>query len=423
MTPDLAWRWEIAPGGTVYTFYLRPEARYHDGTPVTAEDVRFRLEWLRAFALGQALLGQVTEVRAPNRHTVVITLERPQASLLSYVALEAMAIAPDVTNVLPGSGPFRPTTQSFTDRWDLVRNSEYYLPTRPYLGAMTFQGVPDSAARLAALRTGQADIVGLPEGLSLEEAATLGNAPGVILDRASSLSHYAFIMNVRFPPWNDVRLRLAASNAIDYAAFSRFAQPLGGRPGTLLAPGTPWAANAPPKRDLARARQTLASVPMNREVKARMFAPTGSLTQEIAFTLKAQLGEAGIELEPLMFGEEQTLEMVRRSAFQSALLLLAAPVADPDYLLGRRYVTGGVENYSKYTSPAVDELFRRQGLPNGAASRRDLVVQLEQWIMDDAPSVVLWWQDRVVARSSLVRNFQLGPGLQTNLSFQDVWLE
>jgi len=151
--------------------------------------------------------------------------------------------------------------------------------------------------------------------------------------------------------------------------------------------------------------------------------PLGTPNQETALLLKEQLAAAGIEAELLFFEPPMAQGFVRRSAFQSALLPLTAPVADPDYLLGRRYVTRGAENYTKYSNPAVDELFMRQGQMLDPAERRELVSQMERLVLEDAPAVVLWWQDTLLGRRGEVRNFHLGPGQSTNLSFQEVWLE
>ncbi|GEM_PF-5303210 len=423
VAPDLAYHWEMGPAGTTYTFHLRPDARFHGGTQVTAQDVRFSLDYLRkSTALGQALLAQVTDISAPDGATVVITLAQPQASLLSYLALEAMAIVPASTSggTPPGSGPFRLTGGA--DVRDLARNPNYYLPTRPYLDRVTFQAVSELDARVAALRSGQAHMLGLPDGLSADETNALGSAPGVALDRANSLTQYAFLMNNRFPPWSDARVRQAASWAIDRGAFAPLAQPLG-RPGMLLAPGTYWTTNPLPPRDLSRSRQLLAEAGVAQPLKVQLMVPSGILMQEGAFLLKDQLAEAGIELEPLFHDDAFVRDTVGRSAYQTALLSLSAPVADPDYLLGRRYVTGGAESHTKYSSREADEVFQRQSLAADVTARRRLVAELEKRIMDDAPAVALWWQDMVVARSSQVHNFHLGTGQQTNLSFQDVWLE
>lgn len=424
VTPDLAWHWETSSGGTSYTFRLRPEARFHDGTAVTAQAVVEGLRSLQSTGLGQALLGGVAALHAADDVTLVLSLEHPQASLLSYLALEAMAITSGGGPGLPsGSGPFRPRTPATgPGRWELARNPAYYLPTRPYLEGIVFWAIEDDGVRLAAFRSGRGHILGIPGGLRQEELQAVRAWPEVALTGVSALTHYAFLMNTRFPPWDDLRVRQAVNWAVDREGFARWAEPWGGRVGTLLAPGTAWSLNLPPSRQLGRARGLLAEAGYPDGIQVRMVVPSGTLNQETAFRLKDQLAEAGIEMEPLFFAADMARDMVQRIAFQSALLPLFAPAADPDYLLGRRFVTGGDENYTRYSNPAVDDLYRRQAQALGPAARRELVAQMERLIVEDSPAVSLWWESRIIAYRPQVRNIYLGPGLYGSPSFQDAWL-
>ena len=90
LLPDLASSWTISPNGLSYTFSLRPDAKFSNGSPVTASDVVYSIQRSRAFAGGWGfLLTAVKTISAPSAHTVVITLSQPHAPLLADLAMYA----------------------------------------------------------------------------------------------------------------------------------------------------------------------------------------------------------------------------------------------------------------------------------------------------------------------------------------------
>ena len=96
LLPDLASSWTIAKNGLTYTFHLRPDAKFSNGTPVTASDVVYSIERSRKFAGGWGfLLTPVKTITAPDAHTVVITLSQPHAPLLADLAMYAYSVVPE----------------------------------------------------------------------------------------------------------------------------------------------------------------------------------------------------------------------------------------------------------------------------------------------------------------------------------------
>src|SRR5580700_12024874 len=108
LLPDLAQTWTITPDGLTYTFHLRTDAKFSNGSPVTASDVVYSISRARAFAGGWGfLLTAVKSLSAPDAHTVVITLSQPHAPLLADLAMYAYSVVPESLVKAQGSGFFQ----------------------------------------------------------------------------------------------------------------------------------------------------------------------------------------------------------------------------------------------------------------------------------------------------------------------------
>src|SRR5579871_5606542 len=108
LLPDLASSWDISASGLSYTFHLRPDAKFSNGSPVTAADVVYSIQRSRAFSGGWGfLLTAVKAITAPDTHTVVITLSQPHAPLLADLAMYAYSVVPENLVKSEGSSFFQ----------------------------------------------------------------------------------------------------------------------------------------------------------------------------------------------------------------------------------------------------------------------------------------------------------------------------
>jgi peptide/nickel transport system substrate-binding protein len=146
--PDLAERWDVSPDGRTYTFYLAKTAEFHDGKPVTAEDVKFTFEQLllKYHSRTRASIGdKLRQITTPNAHTVVFEFNRPYAAFLQLIDVTNAPVMPkhlyentdplaNPHNTNPiGSGAFKFQEWSKGDRITLVRNDKYFKRGKPYL--------------------------------------------------------------------------------------------------------------------------------------------------------------------------------------------------------------------------------------------------------------------------------------------------
>ena len=221
IVPALAESWKISPGGLTYTFLLRQNAKFHDGSPFTAADVVFKFQRARDPQSGHThpeYYRDITKIETPNANTVVFRLRQPNSEFLMNLARPDSIIGPknrvDEQKTQPiGTGPFRFVA------WDrgvgirLEKFGQYYVRGRPYLDRVTFRFLPDQNAQLAALRAGDLDVIGY--GVIPENALAVQQDQNLKLITGASTAEITVWMNNSRPPFEDVRVRRAMQHAVN----------------------------------------------------------------------------------------------------------------------------------------------------------------------------------------------------------------
>ncbi|MBI4498470.1 MAG: ABC transporter substrate-binding protein [Chloroflexi bacterium] len=235
---QLAASWEFNSDKTAMSFKLRPNLQWHDGKPLTADDVVYSLLRYNAppkgasTGRGACARGAMKSVRAVDAQTVEITLPAPSNSFLACLSSGFIMMMPkhivepidqgtyrdlDPEREMIGSGPFKVKAHTTDSTWELVRNDSYFLEGRPYLDGVTEYIMPDATARIAALRTGQVHILPTFPSLTPSEADDLKRSLG---DQVRVEEYYSpgigrHTYNILRPPFNDPKLRQAVELAID----------------------------------------------------------------------------------------------------------------------------------------------------------------------------------------------------------------
>ena len=159
VVPGLAESWTISPDGKTYTFNLEPKAKWHDGKPLTSEDVIYTaMEFLPlTHPRAKAIFGRCESITAPDAHTVVFKLKEPFGPFIGAFDISNLPVMPkhiyagtDVVknpaNLNPiGSGPFKLKEWVRGSHIHLVRNDDYFKPGLPYLDAIIYRVIPDGA--------------------------------------------------------------------------------------------------------------------------------------------------------------------------------------------------------------------------------------------------------------------------------------
>src|SRR5256884_6825549 len=268
MAPGLAESWSRSPDGLVYEFVLRKGARFHNGEPVTADDVKFSFERYRGIS-AQVLKERVAAVETPDPGRVRFRLKQPWPDFMAFYGTPATGAAwivprkyvekvgEDGFKKAPvGAGPYK--FASFTPGIELVLDAfDGYWRKTPSVKRLVFRSMPEEATRAAALKKGEVDIVYLLSGPIAEEVQ---RTPGLKLVPAQPPG----VFWLDFPdqwdpksPWHDRRGRPAAGLALDpqgvnQAEAARFSPPPGGN----LSPALAYALDPyPPLHDPQKGQQ------------------------------------------------------------------------------------------------------------------------------------------------------------------------
>jgi len=386
--PSLAESWSVSRDGLAYEFVLRKGVRFHNGDPVTAEDVKFSLERYRGGGAG-TLKERVAGVDVVDPLRVRVRLKQPWPDFMTFYATPATGAAwivpkryvervgDDGFKRAPvGAGPYR--FVSFTPGVELVleANEQYWRKT-PSVKRLIFRSVPDDNTRLAMLKRGEADIAYSLRGPLAEE---LRRTPGLTLKATSpTFTEWLTFTEQWDPksPWADRRVRLAANLAIDRQALND-SEYLGlGRVSASIIPRDFQFFWAPPPypHDVKRARQLLAEAGYPRGFDA------GELTTDAVY---AATGEAVIN-NFMEVGIRARLRPLERAAFykgdaDKAFKKLVRPGSAAPGNAATRIeafvITGGIRAYGGY--PDLDGLYREQAVEVDAKKREAILHRIQQ---------------------------------------------
>ncbi len=191
IVPDLALSWAPSADGLTWTFTLRQGVRFHNGRTMTAADVKYSFERLLAPETASPRakdFAVIKSIAAPDDKTVVFELKSPSAAFLSNLAYGWAAIVPQEAAATlrdhpVGTGPFQFVEWVKDSHVALKRFDGYFLPGVPYLDAATFRVITDPAARMAALRAGEVDVI--PE-LPAQDVAAVRQDPDLNIIEVST---------------------------------------------------------------------------------------------------------------------------------------------------------------------------------------------------------------------------------------------
>ncbi|MBM3220076.1 MAG: ABC transporter substrate-binding protein [Candidatus Rokubacteria bacterium] len=451
VTGDLATDWKISPDGKTYTFKIRQGVKFHDGSPLTAADIKASYDKIvfppdGTRSIRKSHYTAVASIEAPDATTVVFKLKFPSASLLDNLASPWNVIYPKkhldkdpnyfMKNVV-GSGPFKFKNYTRGATFEGERNGDYFVKDRPYLNGYKFFISTETSVRAAAIRSGRAYIEfrDLPQAEVDAMKKQLGDK--VAVQETPMVGQFGIAMQNTHKPFNDIRVRKALTLGIDRYTASRVLLPLSGLRdvGALMRPGTEWAL---PQAELEKFPGFGRDAEKNRAEARKLLAeagyPNGFKTvltnrnvrlpyQDWAVYVIQEWRKIGVEAENRPVETAAWYTALRDTGnFEVGVQATVEYADDPDQFLNR-YTTGASSNYGRFSDPVLDDLFARQARSIDPAERKKLVHEMQRRVLDQAYYAPgLWWTRRVVHLSK-VKNYVAPPSHYTNQKLQDVWLD
>ena len=456
--PAAATDWSISDDGRTYTFELRPDATYHDGAPVVAQDfVRsferivdreaepqsflfYQLAPVRGYEAaleGEALSG----VRAVDDHTLRIRLRHPAAEFLQVLAHPSLAPVPPAAeggggafaDEPVGNGPFE-----MAEAWQqnqFIRVTRFAdHPTPPRLDEVVFQIFADDRARQQQyddFQDGRVDVASVPPERLSDAVATYGRSsdgrsgPGLIDGTTGTVYYYGF--NTQLAPFDDRRVRRALSLLIDR---DRIVGEI------LLGTREPAEALVPPSlpgaqpgacdvcdHDPERARQIL-----DREGTTEVTGPleivhdAGTTNERIAERVADDISSAlDIEVTTREMSLADVIGELREGTIGIFRLGWQADYPSPGAVLQPlfRSDTIGQDNLTRYSRPRVDRLLDRARREQDTQARLELYQQVEQLVLEDAPVAPIFFYRSARLVSDQVRDLRIGP--LGRVSLDEAW--
>ena len=397
--PSLAESWSGGEDGLSYEFVLRKDAKFHNGDPVTADDVKFSFERYRGAAHG-LLKERVATVETPDPQRVVFKLKTPWPDFITFYAVASGAgwvvprkyvekVGEDGFKKAPiGAGPYK--FVSFTPGVELVLEAfEQYWRKTPSVKRIVMRVIPDESTRLAALKRGEIDIA---YSVRAELAEELQRTPGLTLKPTVGSAPYFLYFPEQWDPkspWSDVRVRQAASLALDRNTINQ-ALTLGHShiTGSVIPENFEFYVKQPPAvYDPERAKELLAAAGHADGFDA------GFYTCDVAY---ANLGEAALNYLTAV-GIRARLRPLERAAFfkgygdkkfKNIIQAASGAFGNAATRLQEFVVKGGAYAYGSY--PEIDELFPQQAIELDGSKRAAILAKMQQLLHERTMYVPIW---------------------------------
>jgi peptide/nickel transport system substrate-binding protein len=417
--PGLAASWKV--DGLKITFSLQPNAKFSDGSDVTADDVAFTIKGHLAKSTGSSRQGlyaliagasdytsgaakDVSGIKVVDPKTLEITLSKPDASFflnLRYIyvvpkaALDGKDLTKDPFFQKPiGAGPF--IFKSWDTGGDFVatKNPSFWEAGKPHLDSFTHRVIADSQSIVLALQSGDVDASIYPVPTAADQLKQDANLV-VMVPPFNSPNGWMFNFKNQWLAKKEVRKAIAMS--LDTKQFATDSLLGLGKPGIgPIAPGS-WAYDQslqPIPYDVNQAKQLIAQSGMPAGTKIRFMVNQGNVLREdwLTFTQQA-LKQIGIDVVPEVI-EYATLtdRVTKNQDYDACGVDFAGSTVDPASELYRDFYTGSPGNYFGYSNPDLDKLLDQARGELDIEKAKPIFKQIQAILMDDLPMFFAWYR-------------------------------
>jgi peptide/nickel transport system substrate-binding protein len=449
---DVAESWTVSKDKKTYTFKIRKGIKWHDGSVLTARDVKATYDKIifppkGVTSVRKGSYEMVESVEAPDDQTVVFKLKWAAASILANLAspwnfiYKADILAKDIhwyeKNIM-GTGPFTFAEYVPGSHWIGKKNKDYFVKDRPYLDGYRAIFIKSTSARVASIRGGRALIEF--RGFSPAGRDDLINALQDKLKVQSGpwLCYLSVAINNKQKPFSDVRVRKAMTLALNRweasETLSKIAiiKPVGG----VMRPGSEYGATEEELTKLAGFGKDIKAA----RKKARELLKDAGIPEGYKFTFKNrdlpmpyepmgiwlidQWRQIGLNVTHKVEEKGPFFSDRKKGNFQTIMDWSCDFMDEPDLQLYKFLSTAkSGANYSQYSDATLDELYEKQSKAKSKKARRKLIRTFEKRVLDEKAYTypTLWWY-KINPHWNKVRGWNQLPSHYLNQDLRDVWL-
>lgn len=429
LSMELAESYDVSPDALSYTFKLR-DATFHDGSNVTAADVKASLERIKqegSKATYRNEIGIIQSIEAPDAKTVILKLSKPFVPLVHYLALPESAILPakwiaehgtDPNAAPVGAGPFKFANWERGREISVSRYDGYYKKGKPSLDEVHYVFYSDENTRVNALKSGDVDII---DYVPWKDAASIEADSNLKL--ASTSGPFMMLQfNTSFGPFSKPEVRQAISYAIDRTAIINTAFNGRGKPIFGVAIPEGYMGYSPEKanyfrHDVAKAKELLAKAGYPDGFTARLLSTAQyGFHQNTAIAVQAELAKIGIKVTLDLPDWSGRIAKNNAGDYDFLVAGTAGDIADPDWLSNFFY--GGTQlvrlnNSAHFNDPAINEYLDKGRVTLDETARSAIYGQFVDRALELSPFVYLNWRDQSFGLNKKVEGFANIPGFLT----------
>ena len=429
---DLATRIDqVTP--THYRIEVRKDARWHDGEPVTAEDVHYTLTTLDDEKVKSPYAGlsrRIEKVEVHDLHTLSIHLNEPHAPFLTDLAIGIVPrhLLEDQgqfeEDVFVGSGPFVYAGRQ-DNAWVAISANPRYHGGAPPLDEVVFRIIPDDNTRLLALMGGSGQLA--QNAVSPMMLPVIQKDPDLVVESAPSFKYTYLGLNVGQGKLKDKRVREAIALGIDRDEIIQYKFNGSARKATGLLSPSHWAYHSGVKvwdRDVERAKALLTEAgypdpdgegPAPR-LQLTYKTTTNKFRRSIADLIATQLGEIGIEVKVVAYEWGTFFGDIKAGNFEICSLQWPS-VIEPDLYswifhsskIPTAENRSAGANRGRYVNPALDELLDAGRLETDREKRKAIYAQVQAILAEDLPYISLWHEDNILVRHHRLSDYEIVP--------------
>ena len=420
--PDLAHKWEVAPDGRKYTFYLRKGVKFHDGAEMTAEDIRATYERIVRPPKGVVIprsslftaVGEIVVVD-PYKIEFRLTEPRPRTYMLGAFAsgwnivVRKKTLDDNGGNLrqvmnYPGTGPFRHVSRKDKEVWIQERNPNYWNKSLPYLDRLEIYNLPAFSPELgSAFLSGKVDYARIMDPVSWRKAKEM---PGVTATAMNQSVIQAYFFNMKRKPFADPRVRRALHLATDRSVMVDVVKdtaPM--QVGGFVYPFHEWSTpkaqlekrlgyQKDPKAAIQEAKKLMAAAGYPNGLKNLDFVVRDLATFKLwAVAIQAMLKETlNVESNLRLVQTSQWFEEAGSGNFDLAISAIVSSLMDPSDYFTAWYGKGGPQNYSGWSNEEFHTLAHNLEREVDENKRKAMIPKAEEILENDPPLVPVAWE-------------------------------